>query len=191
MRRVVRISDVTEYLAERHCGLMLAARMTLPHFSAGDAPAPRDGRASLRHAQDADGRDALSDEASAEGCHRDGLARARLQSHAGHEYCRREAAHCGGPGVSGGGIAVRMLSAHQIAHSGPGKPSVDSRRAIAKHAKLSPSRRSCVLIIAAPPRRKQFSHDQDPIRTSSAYFQSITSSASDIKLSENLTPRIF
>src|SRR5262245_56186380 len=37
-----------------------------------------------------------------------------------------------------------MLSAHQIAHSGPGKPSVDSRRAIAKHAKLSPSRRSCV-----------------------------------------------
>src|SRR5262245_1083036 len=144
MRRVVRISDVTEYLAERHCGLMLAARMTLPHFSAGDAPAPRDGRASLRHAQDADGRDALSDEAYAQGCHRDGLARARLQSHAGHEYCRREAAHCGGPGVSGGGIAVRMLSAHQIAHSGPGKPSVDSRRAIAKHAKLSPSRRSCV-----------------------------------------------
>jgi hypothetical protein len=42
--------------------------------SSGHAPAPRDGRAPVRHAQDADGRDALPDEAAAEGRHRDGAA---------------------------------------------------------------------------------------------------------------------
>ena len=36
------------------------------------APASRDGRASLWHAEDEDGGDALYDEASAQGCHRDG-----------------------------------------------------------------------------------------------------------------------
>ena len=66
---------------------------------AGDARAPRDGRASLRHAQDADGSNPLSDEASAQGRDRDGLARARLQSHARHEHHRREAAPGGDPGM--------------------------------------------------------------------------------------------
>src|SRR5438132_6389445 len=60
--------------------------------------------------------DALSDEAPAEGCHRDGPARARLQSHAGHEHLRREAAHRGDPDVRG---AHRR---NHIAHGGPGKP---------------------------------------------------------------------
>ena len=59
---------------------------------AGDARAARDGRASLRHAQDADGGDALSDEAPAEGRYRDGPARARLQSHARHQHLRHQAA---------------------------------------------------------------------------------------------------
>src|ERR1700746_1437505 len=53
---------------------------------AGDAPTARDSRASVRDAEDADGRHALSDEAPAESRNRDGPARARLQSHAGHEH---------------------------------------------------------------------------------------------------------
>jgi hypothetical protein len=66
---------------------------------AGDAGAPRDSRASLRYAQDADGGDPLSDEAPAEGCHRDGPARARLQSHPGHEHCRCPTAPGGDEGI--------------------------------------------------------------------------------------------
>jgi TIR domain len=46
--------------------------------SEGDAPASRDGRASLRDAKDAHGRNPLSDEAPAESRNRDGPARARL-----------------------------------------------------------------------------------------------------------------
>ena len=49
--------------------------------------APRDG-GHLRHAQDVDGRDALSNEAPAESRYRDGPARARLQSYARHQYYR-------------------------------------------------------------------------------------------------------
>jgi transposase len=45
---------------------------------AGHAPASRDGRTSLRHAEDADWGDALSDEAPAQGRHRDGTPRPRL-----------------------------------------------------------------------------------------------------------------
>src|SRR5262249_32261150 len=67
--------------------------------SASDAPASRDGRASLRHAEDADGRDAFSDEAPAEGRDRDGLARARLQSHARHEHHRNSTAPGGDEGI--------------------------------------------------------------------------------------------
>ena len=62
--------------------------------------AARDGRASVRHAQDADGRDALPDEDAAEGRHRDGAARARLQSDARHEHRRHQAADGGDQGVS-------------------------------------------------------------------------------------------
>ena len=61
--------------------------------------APRDRRASVRHAQDAHGRDALPDEASAEGRHRNGAARARLQSDACDEHRGRQAAHCGDEGL--------------------------------------------------------------------------------------------
>jgi transposase len=76
---------------------------------AGDARAPRDGRASLRHAQDADGSNPLSDEAPAQGCDRDGLARARLQSHASHEHHRGEASPGRNPGMRGG-IAPPKIS---------------------------------------------------------------------------------
>src|SRR5450631_1458726 len=60
--------------------------------SASDACAPPDGRASVRHTEDADGRDALSDEATEERRHRNGAERARLQPHARDEYRRRQAA---------------------------------------------------------------------------------------------------
>src|SRR5215813_5567652 len=66
---------------------------------AGDAPTARDSRASVRHAEDADGRHAFSDEAPAEGLHRDGTARARLQSHARHEHHRCSTAPGGDEGV--------------------------------------------------------------------------------------------
>src|SRR5256885_1874556 len=66
---------------------------------ASDAPAPRDSRASVRYAQDANGRDALPDEAVAEGRHRNGAARACLQPHARDEHRRRETAPGGDPNV--------------------------------------------------------------------------------------------
>src|SRR5262252_7733062 len=75
----------------------LSAEISLYHWTASRAAAsrwkpashacaPRDRRASLWHAQDADGSNTLSNEAPAEGCYRDGSARARLQSHTGDEY---------------------------------------------------------------------------------------------------------
>ena len=68
--------------------------------SGEDAPAARDGRASLRHDQGPDGRNPLPDEDAATGCHRDGAARARLQSHARHEHHGRPTAHGGDAGHS-------------------------------------------------------------------------------------------
>src|SRR5215471_18327553 len=84
--------------------------------SAGNAPASRDGRASLRHAEDADGDNSFSDEAPAEGRYRDGLARARLQSYARHEYHRRSTTPGGDEG-----IALRCAGWEAEMHpSGPG-----------------------------------------------------------------------
>src|SRR5436190_582636 len=67
--------------------------------SASHARAPRNRRASVRHAEDADGGDALSDEDAAEGGHRDGAARARLQPHARDEHRRYQTTSRGDPGV--------------------------------------------------------------------------------------------
>src|SRR5262249_8318835 len=58
-----------------------------------------DGRTSLRHAEDEDGGDALPDEASAQGRHRDGAARTRLQSHPRHEHHGHSAADGRHPGI--------------------------------------------------------------------------------------------
>ena len=66
-----------------------------PARSGKDAPAARDGRASLWHDQGSDGRNPLLDEDAAQGRRRDGAARAGLQSDARHEYHRRPAAHRG------------------------------------------------------------------------------------------------
>src|SRR6266568_7683486 len=67
--------------------------------SGEDAPAARDGRASLRHDQGPDGSNSLSDEDAAAGCRRDGTARAGLQSHARHEHLGRPTAHGGDEGI--------------------------------------------------------------------------------------------
>src|ERR1019366_1446583 len=58
-----------------------------------DAYSPRDGRASVWHAEDADGGDALFDENAAEGGDRDGAACARLQPHARDEHRRYQTTH--------------------------------------------------------------------------------------------------
>jgi P27 family predicted phage terminase small subunit len=55
--------------------------------------------ASLWHAEDEDGGDALPNEASAKGCHRDGTPRARLQSHPGDEHHGHPAAHGRNPSI--------------------------------------------------------------------------------------------
>src|SRR5262245_57944265 len=54
---------------------------------------------SLRHAEDEDGGDALPDEASAQGRHRDGAARTRLQSHPRHEHHGHPAPHGSDHGI--------------------------------------------------------------------------------------------
>ncbi len=64
------------------------------------AHAPRDRRASIRHDEGPDGRDALPDEDPAEGRHRDGTLRARLQSDAGDEHRRRQTAHRSDRGIA-------------------------------------------------------------------------------------------
>ncbi len=66
---------------------------------ASHACAPRNRRASVRHAEDADGGDALSDEDAAEGSDRDGAARARLQPHARDEHLRYQTVPRGDPGL--------------------------------------------------------------------------------------------
>jgi len=66
---------------------------------ASHACAPRNRRASLRHAEDADGGDALSDEAVAQCRDRDGAARARLQPHARDEHRRYQTTPGRDPGL--------------------------------------------------------------------------------------------
>src|SRR5712672_278872 len=66
---------------------------------ASHACAPRNRRASVWHAEDADGGDALSDEDAAEGGDRDGAARARLQPHARDEHRLYQTAPRGDPGL--------------------------------------------------------------------------------------------
>src|SRR5215204_656862 len=66
---------------------------------ASHASAPRNRRASVRHTEDADGCDALSNEAVAQCRDRNGAERTRLQPHARNEHRRHQAAPGGNPGV--------------------------------------------------------------------------------------------
>ena len=64
-----------------------------------NAPAARDGRASLRHHQGSDGRHTLLDEDAAARCLRDGPARIGLQSHPCDEHHGYPATHRGNRGI--------------------------------------------------------------------------------------------
>src|SRR5258708_36595480 len=71
-----------------------------PSEPASHACAPRNRRASVWHAEDSDGGDALSDEDAAEGGDRDVAARARLQPHARNEHQRYLTAPRGDPALT-------------------------------------------------------------------------------------------
>ncbi len=73
-----------------------------PH---GHAPPPRDRRASVRHHEGADGRDALSVQDATQGGDRDGALGARLQSDARHEHRGGEAADGGDAGGMRGDLS--------------------------------------------------------------------------------------
>ena len=80
--------------------------------SASHACAPRNRRASVRHAEDADGCDALSDEDAAEGGDRDGAARPRLQPHARDEHRRYQTVPRGDPGMRSVSCCMRFVTVH-------------------------------------------------------------------------------
>src|SRR6266403_4859944 len=71
-----------------------------------------------RHAEDADGCDALSDEDVAEGGDRDGAARPRLQPHARDEHRRYQTTSRGDPGVRSVYRCARRVTV-QVAQRGP------------------------------------------------------------------------
>ena len=83
-----------------------------------NAYSSRDGRASVWHAEDADGGDALSDEDAAQGGDRDGVARARLQPHARVEPPRYQTAPRRDPGVRSVYCCARRVTV-QVAQRGP------------------------------------------------------------------------
>src|SRR5712672_1629698 len=85
---------------------------------ASHACAPRNRRASVWHAEDADGGDALSDEDAAEGGDRDGAARARLQPHAREEHRRYQTTSRGDPGLRSVYRCARRVTV-QVAQRGP------------------------------------------------------------------------
>src|SRR5712672_228274 len=85
---------------------------------ASHACAPRNRRASVWHAKDADGGDALSDEDAAEGGDRDGAARARLQPHAREEHRRYQTTSRGDPGLRSVYRCARRVTV-QVAQRGP------------------------------------------------------------------------
>jgi transposase len=82
-----------------HEHILEAVQRRLDEHPKEDAPAARDGRASLRYDQGSDGSHALPDEDAAAGCLRDGVARAGLQPHTCHQHHRHPAAHDGDEGI--------------------------------------------------------------------------------------------
>src|SRR5262249_52731304 len=82
-----------------HEHILEAVQRRAGRASGEDAPAARDGRASLRHDQGPGGSRTLPDEDAAPGCRRDGTARAGRQSHASHEHHGRPAAPRGEEGI--------------------------------------------------------------------------------------------
>src|SRR3954451_21610140 len=77
----------------------------------------RDRRASVRHTEDAHGRDALLVRDAAESCHRDGAVRARLQSDTRAKHGRDEAAAGGAEGVIW--ALARAVAVHRARERAP------------------------------------------------------------------------
>src|ERR1700730_14374525 len=82
------------------------------------ACAPRNRRASVRHAEDADGCDTLSNEAVAQCRDRNCAERTRLQPHARNEHRRHQAAPGGNPGVKSSCCYAHRVTV-QVAQRGP------------------------------------------------------------------------
>ncbi len=93
-----------------------AAQARLDPEPASHACAPRNRRASVRHAEDADGGDALSDEDAAEGSDRDGAARARLQPHARDEHLRYQTVPRGDPGLRSVSCCAGLVTVQVAQH---------------------------------------------------------------------------
>jgi len=85
---------------------------------ASHACAPRNRRASVRHTEDADGRNTLSNEAVAQCRDRNGAERTRLQPHARNEHRRHQAAPGGNPGVKSSCCYAHRVTV-QVAQRGP------------------------------------------------------------------------
>ena len=86
------------------------------------AYAPRDGRASVRYHEGADGCDALPDEDLAEGRDRDGALCARLQSDAGDEHRWRQTADRSDRGIADSVASSAAECTAQMVHSGSTPP---------------------------------------------------------------------
>ena len=76
-----------------HEHILEAVQRRLDEHLREDAPAPRDGRTSLRHHQGQDGSNPFPDEDAATSCLRDGATRAGLRSDPGHEHHGHSAVH--------------------------------------------------------------------------------------------------
>ena len=92
---------------------------------ASHACAPRNRRASVRHTEDADGRNTLSNEAVAQCRDRNGAERTRLQPHARNEHRRHQAAPGGNPGVKSPCCYAHRVTV-QVAQRGRACARVDS-----------------------------------------------------------------
>src|SRR5882672_7877417 len=85
---------------------------------ASHACAPRNRRASVRHAEDADGCDTLSNQAVAQCRDRNGAERTRLQPHTRSKHRRHQAAPGGNPGLKSSCRHAHRVSV-QVARRGP------------------------------------------------------------------------
>jgi hypothetical protein len=79
---------------------------------------PRNRRASVRHAEDADGGDTPSNEAIAQSRDRDGAERTRLQPYARNQHRRHQAAPDGNPGLKNSCCYTHRATVH-VAQRGP------------------------------------------------------------------------
>src|SRR4249919_1423130 len=131
--------------------------------SGEDAPAARDGRAPVWHHQGPDGRHSLPDEDAAKGRHRDGTARAGLQSDPRHEHHGHPAARGGDEGIVAADMRPSAVAA-QPRTAGSSIRTLLDRKAAKFGKDISPNGEASI----AP--TKTFLHDQDPTETLAAKF---------------------